>query len=409
MARSNRHYIVILSCLMFSLLGCSIFSPKKSSLTDYETARSKIDQPAVPNADGEFRMEGVSAEREGSNVDFLQSIGIRPKRRKNIQTARDHYAAGDKHFEEARELTGKERAAAFREAAKKYLLAAENWKSSGLEQDAMLMAAESHFFAEDYWRSETLYSKLVKEYPRNPYLDHIDSRRFEIGHYWMKYASVTKTPFVFVNLSDPKRPWNDTGGHGKRVLERLRIENPTGKISDDATMRLAMEQYERGRFQEAADTFSELRMTYPDSEHQFNAQFLELQSLLESYQGARYSSIPITDAQKRLEQIVRQFPNEAKDRREDLQKSYARIRYLMAERIWNQAKYRRDRKEYGSAKFHFNRILENYADTPFAEQAREGLEALQEKPDDPPQRFKALIWAFGESTDDRPWRNQKAK
>jgi len=144
-------------------------------------------------------------------------------------------------------------------------------------------------------------------------------------------------------------------------------------------------------------------MTYPDSEHQFNAQFLELQSLLASYQGPRYSAIPIVDAEKRIKQLATQFPVESEKRRKELQKAYSEVRFRKAERIWNQATYRKDRQENGSAKFHYRKIVEEYSDTPFAEEAKQELAKLDGKPEDPPQRFKPLIWLFQANDDERPW------
>ncbi len=378
-----------------------MFSANRGSLTDYEAAKRSIEDP-----EGAYRLEGKSAESSGLGDDILKSIGLKSTKRRDIEVARSHYARADELFASAKDLEGSERDKQFRQAASEYKLAAKNWKSSGLEQDALLMAAEAHFFAEEYYRAEAMYAELVKEYPRNPYLDHIDSRRFEIADYWLKYDQAKPSPFVVVNVADPRRPWNDTGGHGKRVLEKMRLDNPTGKIGDDATMRLAMDHYENSRFEEAADAFADLRMTYPDSEHQFNAQRLELQSLLASYQGPDYSSIPITDAQKRVEQLRRVFPQQAAEKQEELQEAYAKIRFAMAERIWHQARYRKARSEYGAAKFHYRRILENYADTPFADRAETALESIQDKPDTPPQRFKALVWLFGGTSDDRPWRQQ---
>ena len=114
----------------------------------------------------------------------------------------------------------------------------------------------------------------------------------------------------------------------------------------------------------------------------------------------------MTDAQKRVEQLTRQFPQQANEHQEDIQVAYARIRYGMAERIWHQSKFRRAKAEYGAARFHYQRILENYGDTPFAERAKEALEAVQDEPDTPPQRFKALVWLMGGATDDRPWKDQ---
>lgn len=386
---------LVLVCACAS--GCSIFSPQAGSLADYEEARKSIEDP-----DSMYRPEGAAIEKKSGKT-FFDRLGASSRRRKDIEKARGFYRDGDAEFDKAKTLEGEARTAAFRKAAENYGKAADNWRSSGLEQDALLMAAEAHFFAEDYYRSENLYARLIKEYPRNPYLDHVDSRRFEIADYWIKHDEESHKPFFMVNFVDYKFPWNDTGGNGRRVLEKMRLDNPTGKISDDATMRLAVQDYSKGNFEDAADTFADLRMTYPDSEHQFNAQFLELQSLLASYQGPRYSAIPIVDAEKRIKQLATQFPVESEKRRKELQEAYAEVRFRKAERIWNQATYRKDRQENGSAKFHYRKIVEEYSDTPFAEEAQQELAKLEGKPEDPPQRFKPLIWLFQANDDERPW------
>ena len=388
--------------------GCSLFTPRQAMLGDYEDTRRSIENPTLNDVDEEleegiYRPEGVTAEKGKGDDDILTRMGLKAKRRKDIKLAKSLFAEGEQLYAQAAAAEGTQRAALFRQAADKFRQGAENWQSSSLEQDALLSAAESHFFAEDYYQAEQLYAKLVKEYPRNPYLDHVDARRFEIADYWLKTDNVNHKPFVVVNFTDPKYPWNDTGGHGKRVLEKMRLDNPTGKVSDDATMRLAVEDFQKGNYESAADTFADLRLTFPDSEHQFNAQFLELQSLLNSYRGADYSSIPLTDAQERVKQMVRQFPQEAAERKDELNQAYSKIRFQMAERIWNQAEYRRRRGENGSAKFYYQRILDQYADTPFASQATETLSQLEGLPEDPPQRFKSLVWLFRADNNDRPW------
>jgi outer membrane protein assembly factor BamD (BamD/ComL family) len=205
-----------------------------------------------------------------------------------------------------------------------------------------------------------------------------------------------------VNFPDNTRPWNDTGGHGKRVLEAMRIDNPTGRVSDDATMRLAVAQFEKGRYEGAADTFADLRMTYPDSEHQFQAQFLELQSLMNSYQGPKYSPVPLDEAERRVKQIAKQFPKEAGERQQDLNVAFAKIRFLNAEREWHGAEYRRVRGENGSARFHYQKIIDEFPDTPFAKEAEAKIAELEGLPEDPPQRFGPLVKLFGQPKSEQP-------
>jgi outer membrane protein assembly factor BamD (BamD/ComL family) len=399
--RTRMNPIVWLLALgMLPVVGCSTFSPGWRSDKDYNDARKSINGGQYGN--GVYRPEGVTAENKSSFL-MLDRLGLSRKRRKDIDAARLAYSEGEKEFERAKGLQAAERRDAFRTAAKKFKKSADNWKSSQLAQDALMMQAESLFFAEDFYKAEQTYAALVKEYPRNPYLDQIDSRRFEIGDYWLKYHAAKPQSFAMVNFTDNKRPWNDTHGHGKRALENVRTDNPIGKLSDDATMRLAINYYEKQDWEMAAATFAELRQVYPDSEHQFNAQFLELQSLLAAYMGPEYSDLHLIEADKRAKAIVRLFPKEAQAKQLELRESIATIKYLMAEREWSSAQYRLLQGENLAAKMYLEQLIEKYPDTQFAEVARTRLGELEGKPDRPAQRFAPLVKLFRADNDNRTW------
>lgn len=380
-----------------TLAGCTALDPRGSSLTDHAEAARQINGP------GQFRDEGLAAEKRRKRTGILTKMFPGMQQRKDVEKARAEYTAGETLFNQATALQGEERRDAFRAAAEKFKAAAKNWPDSSFQQDALMMKGESFFFAEDYYKSEQAYAELTKNYPRHPYVDRVDARRFEIADYWLKHDAVEHKPFVVVNLSDNKLPLNDTRGHGKRVLEKIRLDNPIGKASDDATMRLAVAAFEREDYETAADTFADLRITYPDSEHQFDAQFLELQSLLLSYRGPKYASVPLTEAEKRVKQILRQFPKESQEQSEELNLAYSKIRYLLAERHWEQADFREKRQEWGSARYYLKILVDDFSDTDFAEPAKEKLASIAENPDDPPQYLAPLAKLFPERGAERPW------
>jgi outer membrane protein assembly factor BamD (BamD/ComL family) len=373
--------------------GCNVFKSGKDD--EYTRARNEI--YGYYDSEGNWiRPEGAKAEnRRGSGVspwvDWIPGVGESPS---NPPQARALFQEADKLFEQAKNTEGDERQKLFNQAADKYKDAGKRWKSSALEQDAMLMTAESYFFAEEFPEAEQTYAKLLKEYPRTRYQDLIDSRRMEIAIYWLRYDAVQHQPFYVLNLSDDRRPWNDTKGHGKRTLENTRLENPIGKLSDDITMELARTAFEDGDYQAAADHYEDLRTTYPDSPHQFNAHFLGLKSIVETYAGPEYDDRPLNEGEKLVKQIVRLFPQDAQREKEYLSRVYAEIRYRKAERLWNSGSYRMNRKENKSARLYFDRLLTEYSDTPFADDARAAVDQIKDLPGDPPQRFAWLANLF---------------
>lgn len=389
--------------------GCSIFRPNSKSLPEYDAAKSAIE--SYEDKEGNWvRPEGVKAEKKKNSAvsnAFAWVPGVAPKKA-DKPAARQAFLEGDALFEKAKNAEGDERVKLFKEAGKKYKSAAKNWQSSALEQDALFMAGESYFFAEAYPDAEDFYVRLVKEYPRTKFLDKADQRRMEIALYWLKYNEADPKAFYELNFTDRRRPWNDTGRHGVRVLEKVRLDNPTGRLADDVTMELASEAFRKGKFQEARDTFEDLRTTYPDSPHQFDAHFLGLKAALETYQGAQYAAEPLDEAEKMIKQITRQFPEEAKVHREFLNRAYAEVRYKKSERIFDQARYRMNRGENNAAKIYLDRLLTEYSDTPFGDKAREAKEKIVSKPGEPTRYFQWIADLFPENSKTKPLLESKA-
>ncbi len=60
------------------------------------------------------------------------------------------------------------------------------------------------------------------------------------------------------------------------------------------------------------------------------------------------------------------------------------------------------RQEYGAARYYYSELVKQYADTPFADTARERIEAMRGKPDQPPQRLSWLVKLFPETEPAKP-------
>ncbi|MFM8570445.1 MAG: outer membrane protein assembly factor BamD [Pirellula sp.] len=374
---------------MICTSGCSIFSPWKED--EYSRAKNAIE--------GYEDKEGNWIRPEGSRADKITNSDV-PKifrkipglgeRKVDKELAKSKLKEANEIYQAAVSSQGSDRKELFRKAAKIYIEAGKHWASSSLEQDAYFMAAESYFFAEDYPKAENYYVKLVKEYPRTRYQDRVDQRRMEIGNYWLQFPD----KFYHVNWTDKSRPWNDTQNHGKRVMENMLLDSPTGRLADDATMDIANTEFKRENWNEALDRYRDLISVYTDSPHQFDAHFLGAKSALMAYQGAQYSSEPLEQADKLLKQMVRQFPKQASERKEPIAEMLAEVKYRQAERLYDEATYRNNKQEYAAAIVYCDRILDNFADTPFADKAQAIIDNAEGKPSVPTPYLHWMTYAF---------------
>jgi outer membrane protein assembly factor BamD (BamD/ComL family) len=294
--------------------------------------------------------------------------------------------------------TGKEHVASFIKAAKKYRLAASRWPESTVEEDSLFFEGESYFFADAYVESNRAYEKLIALYSGTRYLDKAEQHRFAIARYWLEMAETSGG----LSLNDPRRPRLNLVGEARRILHRIRIDDPTGKFADDATNALADAYFKDKRYADAADTYEDLRRNYPGSSFQYHAHLFELKSRMLSYQGKSYDELPLRKADELMRSIVQQFPEQARKDQEFLAQEATRIRTMLAERDLAMAEYFEGRGENRAAKYYYQQVAENYEDTKLADKVQEQIAEVAAKPPTPPQRGQWLINLFPDQEDETP-------
>lgn len=279
-------------------------------------------------------------------------------------------------------------------AAESYAEAAEKWPDSALQEDAWFMSGESYFFIDYYDKANDQYERLLKDYPNSRYMDTVQRRRFAIAQYWIKEAELADRSFAHFNLFDESRPLRDSYNTGIRILDQIRIQDPTGEIADDATMAAAVALLKTKSYGRADVILTDLRKTFPGSSHQFMAHFLGIDTKLRSYQGPHYDGGVLVEALELVKQVRRQFPQQAKQRQQDLVKMEAEIRFHQAQREWTVAVFYQKRSEIGAARIYYASIIKDYPDTPFAKLAQARLHEIADLPARPAQPLSWLVNLF---------------
>ncbi len=319
----------------------------------------------------------------------------------NRQVASDALIEGRKHYAAAVALRKQdpesdELAAAFLKPVDQLSLAAERWPDSTIEEDALYLLGESYFFADHYVDANNTFEKLVQIYPSTQYLDRVQSYRFHIAKYWLDMAETRNSVTHPVNFTDERIPMKDIGGEGRAVLNRIRLDDPTGRLSDDSTFMLGQAFYDAKRFYEAAETFSDLRLNYPGSEYLFNAHLMEFESRLAMYDGKHYDGQALKQAEEILRLIVQRFPQKSAGIRDELSEQAGKVRTMLAERDMETARYFAKRGENQAAKIYLHSIIRDYSETEVATDASKIIAELEGQPDSPDQPAKWLVEMFPE-------------
>ncbi len=322
------------------------------------------------------------------------------ERERRLNLARGHYQAGEELFKTASTKRRDAAAKDFLKAAKEFKKAGAAHPGSAIAQDACFMEAESLFFADHLPKAEQAYARLQKEFPNSRHNDRAAARLFAIAQYWIDTEKAGGNGIMQVNFTDEKKPWLDADGHGIRVLDQIRYDDPTGRLADDATMAAAVEKFRQQKYEDADEFLTDLREAFSDSEHLFHAHILGIRCKLEMYAGPRYSQLVLEEADKLIRQTRTRFPDRVREPeiRELLAKAAAEVEYRQAERLYTRAQYREKRREYGAARLYYKQLLDNHGTTPFAENASERMVAIADRAalPDRPLDFLTKIFPEGE-------------
>ncbi|HID77760.1 MAG TPA: outer membrane protein assembly factor BamD [Planctomycetaceae bacterium] len=349
-----------------------------------EVSQGPSDSPSEEPASDGFQLSDLAPEKLWEQV--KEATGMAP-----------HKGVAEALFGEGEELYRQKR---YAEAAERFKKAAARWPDSELAENALLMAAESYFFSDQYPEAFDTYSQLLAKYKHTEYLDRVSARIFAIGRYWDQLHAVDPGGPLTIDPFDHTRPWIDPMGHALKAYEAVRMNDPTGPLADDSLMATANAMFTRGRYSEAADYYQMLRQHYPKSEHLLEACLLEMKSRLEMYQGPMYDGTPLVEASELADQLLAQFPGQlSPEHRELVIRTKNRIVEQMAERDWAMAQYYENRKLYGAARFYYEALIKDYPQTAVAQRARQRLGQIRDLPAEPPDHFRWLTSLFDAQTE----------
>jgi len=398
-------WVVLLGIAAGPLPGCALFGGPESDFGELPSDASDVVQASYHEALADpdlspkpLGLKDFSPDRIGATTWRLMGKG--PDKNaalRSYQDAEELYQQAVAHHN-ARQSADD----LFRQASAQYTTAARRWPDSSIEQDALFRAAECEFFANRYVQADEYLEQLLKKYPNTRYLDMVEARRFLIAQYWLQLAKAGTSSVLGFNLTDNGRPLTDTFGNGVKILDRMRIEDPTGKLADDATIAAGNAFLETGDYSRADQYYSDLRTNFPNSEHQFMAHFLGIESKLKGYKGPNYAGGVLDEAEKLIKQVRRQFPQEARKHQDTIDRAMSEVRYRKAEREWVMAKYYLQRNEYGAARFYCQVVATNFPDTPFADKSRTELARLAGKPVRPAQKLGWLVDLFPTDDESKP-------
>ena len=288
------------------------------------------------------------------------------------------------HMEKALELMKREE---YVKAAKEFEWAAYHWPNTVVEEDARYHAAECYYRVGRYYEATKEYTKLLSNFQSSQYKGESVKNMYGIARNWLEQVIEKKVSYV--NVSDKSRPTFDTFGYAEKALKTIYTNCPNDPLADDSVYLLAHAYMRRGKvqgdasFEHAAEYFKQLRDHYPNSDHVVEAMRLEAICRQRASLGTAYATKHIDEAGNITDQLLdHRGPMLDSEKRNEILQLRNSITEEKAGSIWEIGKHYDDRKDYLSARLQYQKIVNEYPTTQYAEKARARLEQIRDYPDE---------------------------
>ncbi|MCC9604334.1 outer membrane protein assembly factor BamD [Blastopirellula sp. JC732] len=379
-----------------ALLGCATWRPGGATkVAETPEATSGVRQVSFEeNEPPGAEVDPVTVEKKS----WWETIGVERSVRESIgkveqdkARAKRLYAEAEALYDQGMKAPVDKRDASLHKAAKSFALAGKYYTESDLEENSLMYAAECYYFLDEYPDAVEMYGKLIKKYPNTKYLDQVGNRRFKLARYWVERYNENPDAALTPNFTDEQRPLFDRFGNAIKLYDMIRLDDPTGKLADDATLAAANANFKLGKYEAADRFYTDLRQNFPSSEHQFIAHYLGMFCKLKMYQGPSYDGQSLDEAGKLADRMERQFPDRVVEHREAIDAAKKEIRAKQAERLWHLATFFEGRQQYGGARFYYYQVIQEFPNSNMADAARDRMKEIADRPDHPVQHAKWLV------------------
>lgn len=284
-------------------------------------------------------------------------------------------------------------------------------------QEALYYQAESLRLTGRYPRAADLYSALLSKFPNTSYREQCVQHMFDIANYWLDETRVEmredkerregKRWFVLPRFvsTEKSKPFLDREGRAIDILEKVRMNDISGPLADEALFMCGVVKMYHEDYREADHYFSQIHIRHPDSKRA--AQGLKLAVFCKHMAtgGSDYDGRKAAEARKLIQTAFAGYPELAHDpkTKEWLERQRVSIDMQQAEKDYKLAEFYRRTDHPGSAYFIYDLVQKRYPDTKFARLAKERWESLRAEierkegtvgqPAQPPQKPAASVSA----------------
>lgn len=238
-----------------------------------------------------------------------------------------------------------------------------------LRDQALFLAARALYDYGNRTKAFFYCDELMDTYPESPLYDDALRLQYAIAD---AYLSGYKARLLGLPISSET-------SDATEMLFRIQERAPGSPLAEEAVLRAADFFYEREDFDFAAIYYAAYIEQYPRAPRAPEAKLRLAFSHLLEYRGPRFDSGPVIDARNLLNELIAEQPDMAEQR--NLAHVVREIDVELAQKRLTTGDYYRRAGEKRAAALAYRSLLEDYPNSPLADEARARLRSLGEVPD----------------------------
>lgn len=155
-----------------------------------------------------------------------------------------------------------------------------------------------------------------------------------------------------------------------RIFDEIRIQAPTSSVAAEAAYLQGMARYKMESYSAAAVDFRSVRRSYSGSEFAPRAQFMVAESYYQMSPRAELDQTYSVHALNEYQLFLREFPKAQTALIDSAQMRMRELRNRMAHKVLLAAELYLKTEEYKAANIYFERVLDQFYDSPYAPEAQ---------------------------------------
>ncbi|HPS53346.1 MAG TPA: outer membrane protein assembly factor BamD, partial [Phycisphaerae bacterium] len=247
-----------------------------------------------------------------------------------------------------------------------------NYAGTPACEEAMNLAGQACMDQGEYWAAYQRFEDQVAAYPNGAFFDRALDREYKIAEAFLNGRKRRALKILKLSAKD----------EGIDILLRISSHSPNSELGQRSLLRVADYHFNNRDYKDAINTYEDFEKQYPRSSRRAYAMLQTAKAYVNSYKGVSWDDTPLMDAKKKYEVFAAAYPRMAKQ--ENVPEILKQIHEIRAHKVYNIADFYRRVHRPTAAVFYYQRTVDEFPGTEWAQTAREMLDMLA--PDKTPEQ-----------------------